>query len=276
MAPNDFLGWLRERMPRRGGAALNRALYEIAYRISAVAQGGFFNGGMLPLSPDLMEVSALGGTPSQANLYHFVMLDHLAGLVWEPARLLEIGCGAGGGLAYAHAAWPRSAITGIDASGSAITAATRRLAGQTGVTLMQARGEALPFPDARFDVVISIGTLTNVGAGAFLRESARVLEPGGFLSLSAGTGWSADDYAAMLAREGAAAGLQLLRFTEITEGTMAAIEADAAAHGAMIARMPFFLRRQAREWAALPGSVRHARYLAGARRDMAAVFQREA
>lgn len=272
--PNDILGWLRQKLPDGGRAALNRALYEAAYRIPAVASSGFFNGGMMPLSPELMAVPGLGGTPSQANLYHFVMLDQLAGLVWEPAGLLEIGCGAGGGLAYARAAWPRSALTGID--GSAIAAATRRLDGQPGLTLMQARGESLPFPDASFDVVISIGTLTNVGAGSFLREAARVMQAGGFLSLSADTGWNAGDYRAMLAREGAAAGLALLRFAEITPGTMAAIEADAEAHAAMIARLPFFLRRQAREWAALPGSVRHARYLAGARRDMAAVFQRVA
>ncbi len=274
--PNDFLGWLRQRLPDRGRAALNRALYEIAYRIPAVADSGFFNGGMLPLSPELMAVPGLRGTPAQANLYHFVMLDHLAGLVWEPARLLEVGCGAGGGLLYARAAWPRSALVGIDASGSAIAAATQRLRDQPGITLMQARGEALPFPAAGFDVLVSIGTLTNVGAAAFLREAARVLMLGGYLSLSAGTGWSALDYQAMLAREGAAAGLRLIRFAEITAGTMAAIEADAEAHAAMIARLPFFLRGQAREWAALPGSVRHARYLAGARRDMAAVFQREA
>jgi len=276
VAPNDLLGRLRTRLPDGARAALNRALYEIAYRIPSVAGSGFFNGGLMPLSPELMELPGLGGTPSQANLYHFVMLDQLAGLVWEPARLLEIGCGAGGGLLYARSAWPRSALTGIDASGSAVAAARRRLGEAAGVTVMRARGEALPFPDARFDVVISIGTLTNVGAGAFLREAARVMAPGAFLSLSAGTGWSADHYATMLEREGMAAGLALVRFEEITAGAMAAIEADAEAHAAMIARLPFFLRGQAREWAALPGSVRHARYLAGARRDMAAVFQRVA
>jgi SAM-dependent methyltransferase len=274
--PNDLLGVLRQWLPASARASLNRFLYEAAYRIPAVARSGFFNGGLMPLSPDLMELPGLGGTPSQANLYHFVMLDQLAGLVWEPARLLEIGCGAGGGLRYARAAWPRSALIGVDASGSAIAAATARLAGQPGITVMQARGEALPLPDAVFDVVISIGTLTNVGAGAFLREAARVMLPGAYLSLSAGTGWSAVDYAAMLRRHGAEAGLDLIRFEEITPGTMAAIAADAEAHAAMIARLPFFLRGQAREWAALPGSVRHARYLAGARRDMAAVFQRVA
>lgn len=272
--PNDFLGWLRQKLPEGGRAALNRALYEAAYRIPAVARAGFFNGGLMPLSLDLMRVPGLGGTPSQANLYHFVMLDQLAGLVWEPAHLLDIGCGAGGGLRYARAIWPRSPLTGVDASSSAIAASAKRLRGEPAVTLMRARGEALPFPDATFDVVISIGTLTNVGAGAFLREAARVMMAGGFLSLSAGTGWSAGDYRAMLEREGAKAGLTLLRFADITPGTMAAIEADAAAHAAMIAGLPFFLRRQAREWAALPGSVRHARYLVGARRDMAAVFQR--
>jgi SAM-dependent methyltransferase len=267
---------LRLLLPRGWRGALNRALYEAAYRIPAVAASGFFNGGYLPLSPGLLSVPGLAATAAQANLYQFVMRDHPAGLVWEPAHVLEIGCGAGGGLLYAGVAWPRSRLTGIDASATAIAAARLRLRQRPEITLIEGRGEALPLADAHFDLVISIGTLTNIGAARFMAEAGRVLLPGGVLSISAGTGWAAADYRAMLAATAAAAGLHLLRFTDITAGALAAIEADAPAHAAMIAGLPWFLRHQAREWAALPGSARHGRYRSGARRDVAAVFRRAA
>jgi hypothetical protein len=54
---------------------------------------------------------------------------------------------------------------------------------------------------------------------------------------------------------------------------MAAMRADEAALAEAVARLPRFLHPQAREWTALPGSARHARYASGARRDYAAVFR---
>ncbi|PZW51033.1 methyltransferase family protein [Humitalea rosea] len=265
---------LRRLLPAGLRAGLNRATYEIAYRLPAVADTGFFNGGYRPLLPGLLAVPQLAASPSQANLYELVLRHHPGAHQTRPARLLDIGCGAGGGLAYAAAAWPQCRLTGVDASASAIAAARRRLGHRPDITLLRARGEALPLADASFDMVASVGTLTNVGAAAFLAEATRVLVPGGLLSISAGTGWSIEDYRRMLSAAGAKAGLRLLRLTDITQGAMLAIEADAMAHAVLFESLPGFLRGQAREWAAMPGSARHARYGTGARRDVGAVFQR--
>jgi len=265
---------LRRLLPVGLRAALNRAVYEAAYRVPLVAKAGFFNGGYHPLLPGLAAAQSLANR-CQANLYELVLRHHPGPRSpTPPARLLDIGCGAGGGLAYAAAIWPGTRLTGVDAAAGAIAAARRHLAAHPDILLIRARGESLPLPDAAFDMVVSVGALTNVGARTFLAEAARVLAPGGLLSISAGTGWSEADYRRMLGSVAADAGLRLLRLTDITAGTIAAIEADAATHAAAIAALPWFLRGQAREWAALPGSARHARYRSGARRDVAAVFRR--
>jgi ubiquinone/menaquinone biosynthesis C-methylase UbiE len=48
-----------------------------------------------------------------------------------------------------------------------------------------ARAEALPFPDAGFDLVVSYLTLIDIADfGAALREMARVLKPGGILLIA--------------------------------------------------------------------------------------------
>ncbi|MEJ1157765.1 class I SAM-dependent methyltransferase [Prosthecomicrobium sp. N25] len=266
---------LRRVVPAAVGKWLNRAIYEAAYLVPEVARSGFFNGGYRPLSPNLLPVPGLGATPSQVNLVHFVLVEHPADhRAGPPARLLDIGCGAGGGLRYAAALWPGVPMTGVDASASAIRAARRLLAPVPSVTLLRARGEAMPLPEAGFDFVASIGTLTNVGMQPFMAEAARVLAPGGILSLSVGTRRGPANYTRLLREEGAKAGLTLLRVTDLTPGSLAAMEADADALASLIARLPRVLHGQAREWAALPGSARHARYLAGERHDYAAVFRR--
>ncbi|WP_431285840.1 class I SAM-dependent methyltransferase [Humitalea sp. 24SJ18S-53] len=265
------LNLLRAVLPAGGAATLNRAVYEAAYRLPAVADSGFFNGGYRPLLPGLLGVPGLAGAPSQANLYEFVLRTHPGRRVQDPRTILDIGCGAGGGLEYAGAAFPRAGLTGVDASAAAIAAARRRL---RAARLIQARGEALPLRDGGFDLVVSVGTMTNVGAGPFMAEAARVLAPGGILTLSAGTGCCMDDIRAQITGAAGAAGLRLLRLTDITAQAMSAITADAPHHRAMIATLPFWLRAEAAEWAALPGSARHRRYHAGQRRDVAAVLQR--
>ena len=98
-------------------------------------------------------------------------------------RVLDAGCGDG---ALVRAAASRgAAATGVDAD-PAMLAAARSRAAQAGLhaTFMEAPVERLPFPDASFDVVVSITVLCFVAdAAGAVREMARVLRPGGRLVL---------------------------------------------------------------------------------------------
>ena len=100
-------------------------------------------------------------------------------------RILDAGCGGGGmPLSLAEEA---DRVIGIDLA-PRFNEAGHRLAAEHGLRNLhfaQANGEALPFPDAAFDIVLSHAVIEHVAdAARYLRELARVLKPGGFMYLS--------------------------------------------------------------------------------------------
>jgi ubiquinone/menaquinone biosynthesis C-methylase UbiE len=98
-------------------------------------------------------------------------------------EVLDIGCGTGYfSRRAARVVAPDGHVVGIDPSRPVIDYATR-VAPAT-CTFQTARAEALPYPDASFDLVISslaFHHLPPVERPTALRESYRVLRPGGQL-----------------------------------------------------------------------------------------------
>ena len=92
------------------------------------------------------------------------------------ATLLDVSCGAG---EFVHlAAQHGYRASGVDISETIARTAARRTRGLAPISV--GAGETLPFADASFDVVTSIGSLEHYldpGQGAY--EMARVLKPGG-------------------------------------------------------------------------------------------------
>jgi ubiquinone/menaquinone biosynthesis C-methylase UbiE len=105
---------------------------------------------------------------------------------------LDVGCGTGSlAIAAKDRVGPGSQVCGIDPS-SEMVARARRKATRAGVDVRfeKAAVEALPFPNARFDAVLSslmLHHLTEEGRGHGIAEIARVLKPGGrFLAVDMG------------------------------------------------------------------------------------------
>jgi SAM-dependent methyltransferase len=109
-------------------------------------------------------------------------LARLAALVRErpDARVLDLGCG--GGHVTFHAAPHAREVVAYDLSSDMLDVVARaaKERGLGNVTTRQGVAEALPFPDASFDIVLSrYSTHHWRDLDAGLREAARVLVSGG-------------------------------------------------------------------------------------------------
>jgi ubiquinone/menaquinone biosynthesis C-methylase UbiE len=124
---------------------------------------------------------------------HAYILEHgkLASILSERKHraLLDVGCGGGQSAIRLKGLYPHLIITGIDLSEVMIAAARERAKrSRADVEFRVADAQALPFPDAAFDVVFSFGSAKHwpdplKGLG----ECWRVLKPGGELLVADAT-----------------------------------------------------------------------------------------
>lgn len=107
------------------------------------------------------------------------------GPIGKDEHVLDLGCGAGfDAFVASQLVGPAGRVCGVDFSPEmlAVADAARIEAGFPQVEFRKAAIEALPFPDARFDVALSNGVLNLIpDKSAALREVFRVLKPGGRL-----------------------------------------------------------------------------------------------
>jgi len=103
-------------------------------------------------------------------------------------RVLDLGSGAGtDSLIAAQMVGEQGHVTGIDMTHEMLAKARAAAAemGATNVEFVEAEAERLPFPDARFDVVISNGVIDLIpDKDAVFTELFRVLAPGGRIQVA--------------------------------------------------------------------------------------------
>ncbi len=94
-------------------------------------------------------------------------------------RVLEVGCGTGRWLAELRTVTNR--CYGLDPSRGMLAQASCRGAS---IRLTQGRGESLPFPDGRFDLVYCVNAIHHMDRQqTFIQAARRVLRDGGALTI---------------------------------------------------------------------------------------------
>jgi ubiquinone/menaquinone biosynthesis C-methylase UbiE len=101
---------------------------------------------------------------------------------FQPASVLDIGCGSGRLLRKVHDAWPEAHLSGVDPAQGMLEVA-RHLTPEARFYL--GSGEALPLEDASVDLALSTISFHHwQDQAAGVREVAHVLRPGGSFLLA--------------------------------------------------------------------------------------------
>jgi ubiquinone/menaquinone biosynthesis C-methylase UbiE len=94
-------------------------------------------------------------------------------------RALELGCGTG--VFLEKTARSGATIHGLDLSEDLLAKARARLKALANVTLDEGNAEKMPYPAGDFDTVYGSSVLHHLDLDAALRETHRVMKPGGRL-----------------------------------------------------------------------------------------------
>lgn len=249
--------------------------YEFVYMVSPVRRNTFFNGGYMPLAEDLVAVPELAGEETNVMAYHLVASTALEGTGLTPARILDVGCGMGGGMLYMQRLYPGAQVVGVDRSAAALRRGRKLLAGVDGMELIRSAGPGLDFPPDSFDLVVGVESPTVYGAERFLTDAMKVTQSGGIISIKSGYG--VGDHAEIegrLRRVAGEVGLEMLLYQDVTPGCIAALKADIPRREEMLKGVPWPFSIYGRRWADMPGTKQYEEYTSGKRADFVAAFRK--
>jgi ubiquinone/menaquinone biosynthesis C-methylase UbiE len=211
----------------------------------------FMNYGYASLDPS---EEGLVLSPEDEPNRHAVHLYHqvATGSVLAGRKVLEVGCGRGGGAAFVKQYHRPMQMTGVDFSARAVRFCQDHYHAE-GLSFMRGDAEALPFGDRSFDAVINVESSHCYGSmPAFLREVRRVLRPGGALLFADLRARHERD---LLHRQLVETGMAVREKQDITGNVVEALHRDSERKARLIQRSANkYLIGTFREFAALEGS----------------------
>jgi ubiquinone/menaquinone biosynthesis C-methylase UbiE len=154
-----------------------RAFWKHSYDQSAQSQSDFvfMNLGYADQVVGPEELETFEVDACSKNLYRHIVDD----VDMAEKRVLEIGCGRGGGARFIMETYGPDSVVAVDISVAAIKRC-RQAHHVKGLSFQVSDAEALPFADGRFDRVINVESSHCYGSREkFLSEVHRVLTPGG-------------------------------------------------------------------------------------------------
>lgn len=167
-------------------------------------------------------------------------------------KVLEVGCGHGGGASYIKRYLGPASYTGLDLNPSGIAFCKKRHV-MPGLDFVQGDAQDLPFPDESFDAVVNVESANYYpDQASFFAGVARVLRPGGhFLYTDCQPAAGVEVWEATLAN----IPLRKLSQRDINAETMRGMEMYSDHWLEVIERRaPSFLRKAIRDGAPVAGS----------------------
>jgi ubiquinone/menaquinone biosynthesis C-methylase UbiE len=235
---------------------LHRYVYDCAYGLPQWQEISTFNYGYAPCDAAVAEVWP--NEPHQIQLYAEVAKAvQAAARAAAPARLLEVCCGRGGGLAHLHTRLSPQATIGLDRS---LTAIRHRRNGNAAIAHLQGHALQLPIAEASIDVAVNVEALVDLPKLPFLAEISRVLAPNGIFAVTDTMPHDPEACHLGLIDLGRKSGLEVVSFRDITTNVCEACRNDDERRSELVNRLPRYLRPIAREWVSLPGTTRFGQF----------------
>ena len=239
-----------------GGDRYWARFYDLVYWWLERCEISFLSYGYAPVSPAIAS-GQYGTEHFQLELYdqlaQAIGTQHLA-----DRRLLEISCGLGGGSNYLKRYGPGFGVV-LDRSSRVLRRAARRF----GHIAVCADSIRLPFAARSFQTIVNVEASHRYFGNVFLREVARVLEPGGTLGIADFAAGRPDELEEALAQKFARLGLELLSFRDISANVMQAMQQDAPRVERLIREAPWPLRPFCRMWAGTDEALTYRNLQAG-------------
>ena len=246
-----FFVWLFGKLPNLRRKLAHYSYERLASRLHN-REWTFMNYGFVPAAGAALELAPEDEADRLSiQLYHRAVSP----VDLRGKRVLEVGSGRGGGASFLARYHHAAHVTGADFSAHAVALARSFHAAVDNLEFTEGDAENLPFPDARFDVVVNVESSHCYGQmDKFLSEVFRVLRPGGYFLY---TDFRAPTDIASLERMlDGQSGWQRVAHEDITGAVVAALEAGDAEKRKLIKRL--VRRRGARkpagEFAGLVGS----------------------
>jgi len=234
-------------------------VYELLYWWPPARRFSTFNVGFAPLEAHIRDDPRFAAEAHQIQLY--AELFKSAGYRRDSAReirVLEVGAGNGGGLAYLESRFAPAEAVAVDYSRAAVRSARRR-----GIDAHYATADALPFGARRFDCVLCIDSLCVFPRDGFIHEVARVLEPGGLLLIGDYLTAPEDGVRRFVDALAGLGDFSVEHFRNVSENVVRALEEDDDRKRRIIAPLPGILRTRLAETLSLEGSARRADWRTG-------------
>lgn len=201
------------------------------------------------------------------------LYDELARqIVLRDKRLLEVGCGRGGGLRHLTSTYAPSKAVGCDLSPQAIELCRKRHASLP-IEWRVGDAEALPFESGTFEAVINVeSSHCYPHFERFAAEVHRVLAPGGtFLWAD----FRATERVSVFRETLKTAGFEEVLWRDITSEVLAAMQIEEPRKEALLTKhVPAWLRGSLRDFAGMLGSQIHQNFVTGAWKYTLAVMKK--
>lgn len=135
-------------------------------------------------SPQIL--AAYDELPLWSAMFGLLLLEEVP--LTNIAAALDVGCGTGFPLIeLAERLGPAAEVHGVDVWSPALQRAREKVAARAtpNVTIHEASATSMPFPDARFDLIVSnLGVNNFDDRDAAIAECRRVIRPGGTIALT--------------------------------------------------------------------------------------------